>query len=119
MAISGVKSTATVTTSSTAPASYGPALAVLTTLFFIWGSLTSLNDVLIPFAQNVFNLAIDASMLIQTAFFSAYLILLGSADGPRCGNHSAASGCQPVRRCAGQTPNGFQPSKSDSGIQFP
>src|SRR5437763_9910976 len=59
---------------SNASGSYGPALAVLTTLFFIWGSLTSLNDVLIPFAQNVFHLAIDASMLIQTAFFSAYFV---------------------------------------------
>jgi FHS family L-fucose permease-like MFS transporter len=48
---------------------------VLTTLFFIWGSLTSLNDVLIPFAQNVFNLQIDTSFLIQTAFFSAYFII--------------------------------------------
>ncbi len=53
---------------------YGPPLAVLTTLFFIWGSLTSLNDVLIPFAQNVLNVGIDVSMLIQTAFFSAYFI---------------------------------------------
>jgi FHS family L-fucose permease-like MFS transporter len=51
---------------------YGPALAVLTTLFFIWGSLTSLNDVLIPFVQNVFHLKLAPSALIQTAFFSAY-----------------------------------------------
>src|SRR6184192_1813411 len=57
-----------------AAANYVGPLAVLTTLFFMWGSLTSLNDVLIPFAQNVFHLAIDASMLIQTAFFSAYFI---------------------------------------------
>lgn len=54
--------------------SYKSALAVLTTLFFVWGSLTSLNDVLIPFAQHVFRLEIAASMLIQTAFFSAYFI---------------------------------------------
>ncbi len=74
MAITNVKSSPTVQSSVTEGANYGPALAVLTTLFFIWGSLTSLNDVLIPFAQNVFNLAIDASMLIQTAFFSAYFI---------------------------------------------
>src|SRR5487761_946503 len=58
-----------------APKSYAGPLAVLTTLFFMWGSLTSLNDVLIPFAQNVFKLRIDASMLIQTAFFSAYFIV--------------------------------------------
>jgi MFS transporter, FHS family, L-fucose permease len=53
---------------------YGSALAVVTTLFFMWGSLTSLNDVLIPYAQHVFNIRLDASMLIQTAFFSAYFV---------------------------------------------
>ncbi len=52
---------------------FGP-LAVITTLFFMWGALTSLNDVLIPYAQQVFNLKIDASMLIQTAFFSGYFL---------------------------------------------
>ncbi|MGH9513154.1 MAG: sugar MFS transporter [Terriglobales bacterium] len=57
-----------------APRSYAGPLAVLTTLFFIWGSLTSLNDVLIPFAQNVFKLKLAASMLVQTAFFSAYFV---------------------------------------------
>jgi MFS transporter, FHS family, L-fucose permease len=57
-----------------AGASYGSALAVITTLFFMWGSLTSLNDVLIPYAQHVFNIRLAASMLIQTAFFSAYFI---------------------------------------------
>jgi FHS family L-fucose permease-like MFS transporter len=57
-----------------APRSYVGPLAVLTTLFFMWGSLTSLNDVLIPFAQNVFKLRLAASMLIQTAFFSAYFV---------------------------------------------
>ena len=57
-----------------APGSYRGPLAIVTTLFFIWGSLTSLNDVLIPYAQHVFNLRLAASMLIQTAFFSAYFV---------------------------------------------
>src|SRR5437870_10570660 len=74
MAITSLKSSAPVQSAAPSSVSYAPALAVLTTLFFIWGSLTSLNDVLIPFAQNVFHLAIDASMLIQTAFFSAYFV---------------------------------------------
>src|SRR5213080_370407 len=74
MAINSTQTSASTRSTPSGPASYGPALAVLTTLFFIWGSLTSLNDVLIPFAQNVFHLAIDASMLIQTAFFSAYFV---------------------------------------------
>src|SRR5205823_7192515 len=69
-----VKGPNPVQVSNTASMNYGPALAVLTTLFFIWGSLTSLNDVLIPFAQHVFSLKLAASMLIQTAFFSAYFI---------------------------------------------
>src|SRR5260221_1383919 len=55
-------------------ASYGGALAILTTLFFMWGSLTSLNDVLIPYAQHVFNLRVAGSVLIQTAFFSGYFV---------------------------------------------
>jgi len=54
--------------------SYTGPLAILTTLFFMWGSLTSLNDVLIPYAQHVFKIELAASMLIQTAFFSAYFI---------------------------------------------
>ncbi|MGB8495565.1 MAG: sugar MFS transporter [Candidatus Acidiferrum sp.] len=54
--------------------SYAGPLAILTTLFFMWGSLTSLNDVLIPYVQHVFKIRLAASMLIQTAFFSAYFI---------------------------------------------
>src|SRR5690242_17278687 len=64
----------TTTASPNGGQGYGPALAVLTTLFFVWGSLTSLNDVLIPFAQNVFSLNLTQSFLIQTAFFFAYFI---------------------------------------------
>jgi FHS family L-fucose permease-like MFS transporter len=73
MAIATSRSSNTVV--KEAPQSYTGALAVLTTLFFMWGSLTSLNDVLIPFAQNVFKLKLAASMLIQTAFFSAYFVV--------------------------------------------
>ncbi len=56
------------------PEAYRGPLVIVTTLFFMWGSLTSLNDVLIPYAQHVFNLRLAASMLIQTAFFSAYFV---------------------------------------------
>ena len=56
------------------PTAYRGPLSIVTTLFFMWGSLTSLNDVLIPYAQHVFNLRLAASMLIQTAFFSAYFV---------------------------------------------
>ncbi len=64
-------------TAATAPdnsSSYGAPLAVVTTLFFMWGAITSLNDVLIPHFQQVFNLKLAVSMLVQTAFFSAYFV---------------------------------------------
>jgi FHS family L-fucose permease-like MFS transporter len=72
MAIRNAPSNVTVQRPDSTAPNYGPALAVLTTLFFVWGSLTSLNDVLIPFVQNVFHLKLAPSMLIQAAFFSAY-----------------------------------------------
>jgi FHS family L-fucose permease-like MFS transporter len=72
MAISTPNTSATVAPNNSS--SYVGPLAVITTLFFIWGSLTSLNDVLIPYAQHVFKIKLDASMLIQTAFFSAYFV---------------------------------------------
>jgi len=75
MAINSVKSSMPMRSTGPGSVSYAPALAVLTTLFFIWGSLTSLNDVLIPFAQHVFTLNLAQSMLIQTAFFLAYFII--------------------------------------------
>jgi MFS transporter, FHS family, L-fucose permease len=61
-------------TTSEAPANYGTPLTVVTTLFFMWGSLTSLNDVLIPHFQHVFKLNLAFSMLVQTAFFSSYFV---------------------------------------------
>ncbi|HME31999.1 MAG TPA: sugar MFS transporter [Terriglobales bacterium] len=73
MAITAPNTSTTVTVPSTG-SSYRAALCVITTLFFMWGSLTSLNDVLIPYAQHVFKIKLDASMLIQTAFFSAYFV---------------------------------------------
>src|SRR5271170_3064115 len=66
--------TSTAVSGQSKGANYTGALAIVTTLFFVWGSLTSLNDVLIPYAQHVFKIGIDVSMLIQTAFFSAYFI---------------------------------------------
>jgi FHS family L-fucose permease-like MFS transporter len=74
MAITATNASTTATAPDTG-LTYGPALAVLTTLFFIWGSLTSLNDVLIPFVQNVFHVKLAPSALIQTAFFSAYFFV--------------------------------------------
>ena len=54
---------------------YGLALALLSFVFFSWGFLTSLNSVLIPHLQQVFNLTYTQSMLIQAVFFSGPLLV--------------------------------------------
>ncbi|MCB0279739.1 MAG: sugar MFS transporter [Calditrichaeota bacterium] len=54
---------------------YGPPLAVLTTLFFMWGSITSLNDILIPHLKSLFELNYAQAMFIQFCFFAAYFIM--------------------------------------------
>lgn len=48
------------------------ALTALTVLFFMWGFLTCLNDILIPHLKAVFNLSYTQAMLIQFCFFGAY-----------------------------------------------
>jgi MFS transporter, FHS family, L-fucose permease len=51
-----------------------PALAMVTTLFFVWGFLTSLNDILIPHLKSIFDLNYAEALLIQTAFFLSYCV---------------------------------------------
>jgi MFS transporter, FHS family, L-fucose permease len=55
------------------PSSAGP-LAVVTTLFFMWGFLTCLNDILVPHLKPIFDLNYTRVMLIQFAFFGAYFL---------------------------------------------
>lgn len=55
--------------------SYGSALAMVTTLFFMWGFLTSLNDILIPHLKSIFQLNYAQVMLVQFAFFTTYALL--------------------------------------------
>jgi MFS transporter, FHS family, L-fucose permease len=59
---------------NTAMASYTRPLTIVTTLFFMWGLLTSLNDVLIPHLKSIFDLGYASAMLVQFAFFSAYFL---------------------------------------------
>ena len=54
--------------------SYAGALATVTTLFFMWGFLTCLNDILVPHLKAIFDLNYTRVMLIQFAFFGAYFI---------------------------------------------
>src|SRR5258705_1652510 len=53
---------------------YSRPLAVVTTLFFMWGFLTSLNDILIPHLKSIFDLDYARAMLVQFAFFSGYFL---------------------------------------------
>lgn len=80
-----------------------PALIVLTSLFFMWGLITSLNDILIPHLKAAFSLSYVQAMLIQFCFFGAYFVMslpsgylvesLGYKRGIIVGLAVAGSGC--------------------------
>ena len=53
---------------------YSTSLIVMISLFFMWGFITSLNDVLTPFLKGVFELTHFQANLVQFAFFGAYFI---------------------------------------------
>ena len=53
---------------------YSRPLIIVTTLFFMWGFLTSLNDILVPHLKSIFELSYTRVMLVQFAFFSAYFL---------------------------------------------
>src|SRR6202051_3696346 len=53
---------------------YSRPLAIVTTLFFMWGFLTCLNDILVPHLKSIFDLTYAQVMLIQFAFFGAYFL---------------------------------------------
>ena len=54
---------------------HNPALVVLTTLFFMMGFITCMNDILIPHLKEIFELTYVQAMLIQFCFFTAYAIM--------------------------------------------
>ncbi|MDD5460973.1 MAG: L-fucose:H+ symporter permease [Methylococcales bacterium] len=54
---------------------YLGSLTILTSLFFIWGFITCLNDILIPHLKSVFTLNYTQAMLVQFCFFTAYFIV--------------------------------------------
>ncbi len=65
------------TTTHTGPETtenYRAPLAMVTTLFFMWGFLTCLNDILIPHLKSIFDLSYTQVMLVQFAFFGAYAV---------------------------------------------
>jgi FHS family L-fucose permease-like MFS transporter len=80
----------------------GP-LVIITILFFMWGLLTALNDVLIPHLKALYTLNYVQAMLVQFCFFGAYAIVslpagmlirkIGYQSGAVTGLVIAAGGC--------------------------
>ncbi|HEY0488485.1 MAG TPA: sugar MFS transporter [Telluria sp.] len=79
------------------------ALVIITILFFMWGLLTALNDVLIPHLKSVYTLTYVQAMLVQFCFFGAYFVVslpagalirrIGYQAGAVTGLLIAALGC--------------------------
>jgi FHS family L-fucose permease-like MFS transporter len=88
--------------SGTATGNTGP-LVIVTILFFMWGLLTALNDVLIPHLKALYTLNYVQAMLVQFCFFGAYAIVslpagalirkIGYQSGAVTGLVIAAAGC--------------------------
>ncbi|MCG8306129.1 MAG: sugar MFS transporter [Cytophagales bacterium] len=51
---------------------YTVPMIVMTSLFFMWGVIAVMNDILIPYLKKIFELSRAESMLVQMSFFSAY-----------------------------------------------
>lgn len=73
MAISATGKT-TVSAASGPAQNYGPALTMVTTLFFMWGFITSLNDIIIPHLRGIFDLNYTESMFVQLVWFLGYFV---------------------------------------------
>ena len=83
--------------------SYTIPLIIVTILFFMWGAITSLNDVLIPHLKGIYNLTFAQAALVQVWFFGAYFLVsipaglyvrtFGYQKGAVTGLIIAAAGC--------------------------
>lgn len=78
-------------------------MSALTSLFFLWGFITAMNDLLIPHLKGVFDLSYTKAMLVQFCFFGAYFLVslpagqlvkqAGYQKGLSIGLATAALGC--------------------------
>ena len=121
-------------TETAAPADEGtdaPSLAPFVfALFFIFGGITSLNDVLIPKLKELFTLSYSQAMLVQSAFFAAYLVvripgaalvkrlgyMRGAVAGPADDDGAAACCSSPPRRARPSACSCSRCSFSPAGI---
>ncbi|MDX3885311.1 MAG: sugar MFS transporter [Sphingomonas sp.] len=55
-------------------ASYGPALTLLASLFFMWGFITVINNTLLPHLRSVFDLSYTQTTIIESVWFIAYFV---------------------------------------------
>ena len=65
------------TTQSAAPlpaGGYGKSLALLASLFFMWGFITVINNTLLPHLRSVFELNYTKTTLIESTWFIGYLV---------------------------------------------
>lgn len=103
MAIPSSSGTITELANNQQQGNYTFALTSLTSLFFMWGFITCLNDILIPHLKGVFDLSYSQAMLVQFCFFGAYFLVslpagvivkkLGYQKGIVIGLSIAALGC--------------------------
>lgn len=78
-------------------------MSALTSLFFLWGFITAMNDLLIPHLKSIFALSYTQAMLVQFCFFGAYFLVsvpagqlvkkVGYQTGLSVGLATAAVGC--------------------------
>jgi len=75
MAITTSKNDFSAQTTENKKVNYKSALILLTSLFFMWGFITCLNDILIPHLKALFDMSYTMTMLIQFTFFGAYFVM--------------------------------------------
>jgi MFS transporter, FHS family, L-fucose permease len=68
----GSSSEGPVTSGGSGTSSYGKSLALLATLFFMWGFITVINNTLLPHLRSVFDLNYTQTTLIESVWFIAY-----------------------------------------------
>ena len=68
-------SAAAAAANGSATTSYRPALALLASLFFMWGFITVINGTLLPHLRSVFELNYTETTLIESVWFIAYAVM--------------------------------------------
>lgn len=58
----------------TGAVTYRPALALLASLFFMWGFITVINNTLLPHLRSVFDLNYAQTTLLESVWFIAYFV---------------------------------------------